>query len=133
LHAPQFEVLRSRHEAGLAKSQQRFSHFRDHLDAAVLESRLVEIGFAVVRREFFFSYFRGGIERGIKRLARVLGEARPLRQRFDVQQFIQDEIEIPAVQQFGLHAGSLLLNTPLKKCSPRRREDTKKSEIDIRE
>ncbi len=102
LHAAVLEILRGGHEPGLAKRRQRYAHFRNEFDARAVEGRFVQIGLAIVRRELFLGDLRGRVERRVERLARMLGEARTARQALDVQQFVKNEIEIPAIQQLWI-------------------------------
>ena len=107
LHSAQFEVLRRGDETGAAKRIERLLHLRDDVHASAFEARLVEVRLAVVRREFILGDLRRRLQRGVEGLARVLREARLARQRLDVQQFVENEFQVPAVEQLRLHSKNL--------------------------
>ncbi len=96
LHAADVVVLPGRHQAGLAEGLQRGLDLGDDGDGLAVEMRLVLVALLVVRREQVGGDLLAGIERGVEGLAGMVGVARNTGQPFDLEPFVQHEVQVTA-------------------------------------
>jgi hypothetical protein len=103
LHAAQLVILAGRHQSRFAKCLQSSLDFGNDMDRLAVEMRLLLVVFLVMRRKQVARNLFACIERGIEGFAGMVGVTLARRQRFDVQPFIEQEFEITAGEDFGLH------------------------------
>ena len=82
---------------------ERLLDLADDGDAGAVEGRLVGVALLVVRGEVLLGQLLAEVQHAVERLAGVLGEAAALGQLVDPQPFVEQEVEVAARQQRGLH------------------------------
>ena len=110
LRATELAVHRHADQVRLGERVQRLLDFTDDGDLLAVEARLLCVALLVVRREVPRGQLLAQIQHAVEGLARMLGEAVPLRQLIDLQPFVEQEVEISSRQQSGLHPDRGLLH-----------------------
>ena len=106
LHATQFIVVTSCDKAGLRIGVEGFLHLRQHLDLAVDELWFVLVGGAVMGGKLFPCHLVGGFNDGIEGVAVVFAEALAGGEVFGIENFVELERQVAAVDQGVGHAWS---------------------------
>ena len=65
----------------------------------VLESRFLDVVAPVVRREALSGDVCGQVESRIEGVPRMIGEARPFGEQFDVQPLVEQEVDVATGKQ----------------------------------
>ncbi len=106
LHAAQLIVIAPRNEAGLGIGVEGFLDLRQHFDLAVDELWFVLVGGAVMGGKLFPCHLVGGFNDGIEGVAVVFAEALAGGEVFGIENFVELERQVAAVDQGVGHAWS---------------------------
>ena len=92
LHAADFVVLGGREHPRLGVGAVRSEAGLGQVDALAVEPRLLGVGQPVERIELLARHLLAGVHHRREGLARVIGKARPCRQRLDVEPVMEQEV-----------------------------------------
>ena len=109
LHSPEVVVEVAGQQPRSADRIEGLLRLGKRVDAAVGgDSDLVRVGQLVVRGEHLNREVRRKLEDRVEGRRRVFGEPFALTQRLDIEPLVQQEVQIPRVQQWGISADAQL-------------------------